>query len=442
MRLHWWMAFAVVAAACANAASPTFNKDIAPILYKNCASCHRPGEVAPFSLLTYSDAKRYAPTIADATSKHIMPPWKASPGFGEFADVRALSAEQIATISAWAKNGAPEGDTKDLPAAPKFTDGWALGPPDMIVEMPDTYQVPADGYDIYKCFVIRTDFPEDTPIASVEVRPGNRRVLHHTVIYTDPAHAARARAGDSGSYTCYGGPGITAIQTDLMAGWAPGMNVKRMPDGVAFVAPKGSDLIVQNHYHPSGRPESDKTTIGIYFQKTPVVKRIFGIPMVQPNLRIPAGESHQRVTATFTTPIELELSGIAPHMHLLGREMKITATLPDGDVKPLIWIKDWDFNWQLGYEFKESLALPAQTRFDLEAFYDNSAANPKNPSNPPKAVAWGEATTDEMCAAMLICVSPRASDRLTSWMSLAQQLLAGPAGRRFRSGAPDKNPNH
>jgi mono/diheme cytochrome c family protein len=432
MSLRLAVTFLAVASLCAAspASLPTFNKDIAPILYQNCAACHRPGEVAPFSLLTYSDAKRWAPMIAQATADHVMPPWKAAPGFGEFADVRALNDTQIATLAAWAKAGAPEGDAKDAPLPPRFTDGWQLGPPDLVIEMPEAYQVPAGGYDIYQCFVIRTDFPEDTAIASVEVRPGNRRVLHHTVIYTDPTHAGRERAGDAGSYTCYGGPGIRSINTDLMAGWAPGMATKRMPDGVAFVAPKGSDLIVQNHYHPSGKPESDKTTIGIYFQKGPVVKRIFGVPLLQPNLRIPAGEAHFHVAGSFVTPVDLELSAIAPHMHLLGREMKVTATLPSGEVRPLIWIKDWDFNWQLGYEFKESLQLPAKTRLDMEAYFDNSAGNPRNPNSPPKTVSWGEATTEEMCVAMLVCVSPRPGDRMTAWMSLAQQLLSSPAGRR------------
>src|SRR6266404_634554 len=219
------------------APSPTFNKDVAPILYQNCVTCHRPGEVAPFSLLTYTDAKRWAPMIAQTTGNYIMPPWKAAPGFGDFADARVLSDAQIATLKEWSKSGTLEGDAKDKPALPKFTEGWALGTPDIVIEMPTATKVPAEGQDIYRCVVIPMDLKEDMAIASVEVRPGNRKVLHHTIIYTDasPSHdgrkAAAAEGGDS--YTCYGGPGIP--QAGMMAGWAPGATFKRLPEGLARV---------------------------------------------------------------------------------------------------------------------------------------------------------------------------------------------------------------
>ncbi len=403
---------------------PTFNRDVAPILYANCATCHHPGEVAPFSLLSYSDAKRYAPVIAEATSKHVMPPWKAEAGFGEFENVRALSDAQIATISAWAKNGAPEGDAKDKTLPPQFNASWTLGEPDLIIDMPSAFDVPADGNDIYRCFVIPMSLTADMAIAAVDIRPGNRRVVHHTLIYTDatPSHEARALAAkeSGGAYTCYGGPGLP--QAGLMAGWAPGVTPKRLPEGIARVVPKGADLIVQNHYHPDGKPETDKTQIGVYFQKGAVAKQLFSIPVLQPGLHIPAGDSRYHVTTSFTTPIDLEVTSVGPHMHLLGREMKVTATLPSGEVRPMVWIKDWDFNWQGAYIFKEPMKLPKGTRFDVEAYYDNSSKNPRNPANPPKAVSWGEATTDEMCIAFIGYMTPKPSDRMTLMMSLAQQL--------------------
>ncbi len=404
------------------AVAPTFNKDVAPILYKNCVTCHRPGEVAPFSLLTYSEAKRWAPMIAQATAAHIMPPWKAEAGFGDFADARVLTEIQIATLKAWAASGTLEGDAKDKTAPPKFPDGWKLGPPDMIIEMPTSYDVPAEGPDVMRCFSIPLDLKEEMAIAAVEVRPGNRRVLHHTVIFLDPMHQARALAAadPTNSYSCYGGPGVAT--TGLMAGWAPGNETKRLPDGLAVVVAKGVDLVVQNHYHPDGKPESDKTSIDVYFQKGEVKKQLFGLPLLQARLRIPAGENQYRTSMSYTTPIAVELAGLMPHMHYLGREMKVTATLPSGEVKPLVWIKDWDFNWQLLYGFKEPMLLPAGTKFDLEAVYDNSEGNPKNPSKPPKEVRFGEMTTDEMCVAMMVFYTPHPADQMVMGMALVQQL--------------------
>jgi hypothetical protein len=195
-----------------------------------------------------------------------------------------------------------------------------------------------------------------------------------------------------------------------------------MPEGFARVVPKSADLIVQNHYHPDGKPETDKTIIGVYYQKGPITRQFFSIPLLQRALEIPADEKHYRVTTSFTTPIDLDVTSVAPHMHLLGREMKVTATLPSGEVKPMVWIKDWDFNWQGGYAFKRPLSLPKGTRFDVEAFYDNSSENPRNPNTPPKKVSWGEATTEEMCIAFIGFMTPRPSDRMTVMMSLARQL--------------------
>ena len=408
-------------------AAPTFNKDVAAILYKNCVTCHRPGEVAPFSLINYSDAKRWAPMIAQVTAARTMPPWKAAPDFGDFAGARVLSDTQIETLKAWASAGAPEGDAKDKPAALKFPEGWQLGPPDLVIDMPAAFNVPAEGPDIQQCFSVPLDLQDDLRVSAVEVRPGNRRVLHHTVVFIDPLKQGRARvaADPSGtSYPCFGGPGVAT--TGLIAGWAPGNAMHRLPDGIAVVAPKGADLVVQNHYHPDGKPESDKTSIGFYFQKPPIAKQVIGLPLIQPRLRIPAGDSHYRATMSFTTPIDLEIAQIMPHMHFLGREMKVTATLPSGETKPLVWIKDWDFNWQLAYEYKQPVLLPAGTRFDLEALFDNSAENPHNPNNPPKDVRFGESTMDEMCVAMVVMYTAQPADQFTLGFELLKQLRLHP----------------
>ena len=203
--------------------------------------------------------------------------------------------------------------------------------------------------------------------------------------------------------------------------------------GIAVVTPNGSDLVVQNHYHPDGKPESDQTTIGIYFQKGEVTKRVIGLPLLQPRLHIPAGESRYRAAMSFTSPIDLEIAQVMPHMHLLGREMKVTATLPSGEVQPLVWIRDWDFNWQLVYGYKQPMLLPAGTRFDLEAWYDNSTANPRNPNSPPKDVGFGESTTDEMCVAMIVVYTAQPADQMTLGRALVQQL-----GLRLRDLFPQR----
>ncbi len=404
------------------AAAPTFNKDIAPILYKNCANCHRPGEVAPFSLLTYADAKRWAMPMVVATQKHFMPPWKAEPGFGQFRDVRVLSKEELATLAVWAKSGAPEGDAKDKQAVPQFPVGWSLGEPDLVIKMPAKYTIAAEGNDIYECFVIPTALTGQMNVAALEVRPGNRRVLHHTIVYADPTGVGRKKAAsESGnSYTCYGGSGIA--RASMVGGWAPGGMPRRLPEGTAKVVDKGSDLIIQQHYHPSGKPEEDMTTIGIYYAKGPISKTTGSIPVLQHELDIKPGEKTYEAKVSYTTPIDVEVTGVGPHMHQLGREMKVTATLPDGTVKPMIWIKDWDFNWQGSYIYQDPILFPKGTRFDVTAVYDNTPENPRNPSNPPKAVHWGEATTDEMCIAFLQYQTPNNADHMKLMAALAMQL--------------------
>jgi len=358
-----------------------------------------------------------------ATEKHFMPPWKAEPNFGEFRDARVLSKEELATLSTWAKSGTPEGDAKDRPAVPVFTSGWKLGEPDLIIKMPAKYAIAAEGNDIYECFVIPSGLTEQLNIAAMEVRPGNRRVLHHTIVYSDPTGSVarkRAAAEHGGSYTCYGGPGIA--RAGMVGGWVPGGTPRRLPEGTARVVDKGSDLIIQQHYHPSGKPEEDLTTIGIYYAKGPIAKTVASVPLLQHELDIPPGEKEYRTKVAYTTPIDIEVTGVTPHMHQLGREMKVTATLPDGTVKPMIWIKDWDFNWQGQYVYQDPILFPKGTRFEVTATYDNSTANPKNPSNPPKTVNWGEATTDEMCIAFIQYQTPNPADHMKLLGALAMQL--------------------
>ena len=377
----------------------TYTKDIAPLLWKNCACCHRPGEIGPFSLLNYEDARKRADFIAEITKEHRMPPWKAEPDFGKFQDERRLSPTEIATIASWAAAGAPEGDPKDLPKPPEFFDGWHLGEPDMVLKMASAFSIPASGPDAYRCFVINVPIEKDMMISAAEFRPGNRKVVHHAIMYLDANGQGRSRDGEDGKpgFPSFGGPGI--MPSGGVGGWTPGSVPRFLPDGIVKYVKKGSDLVLQLHYHPTGKPETDQSTVGLYFSKQPVRKIVTGIAVAQLGLKIPAGDAHCEINAaTDPLPADVQVLGITPHMHNLGRQFKAVAVDPTGKRSvPLIWIKDWDFNWQGSYQFARPIRLPKGSRILVRAIYDNSAANTKNPNSPPKDVAWGEQSIDEMC---------------------------------------------
>jgi mono/diheme cytochrome c family protein len=396
------LAVLVGAAGMAQAGSgdaPTFTKDVAPILFKHCASCHRPGEIAPFSLLEYKDAAKRADFLAKITGENRMPPWSPEPGFGHFKDERRLTASEKATIAAWAKAGAPEGDLGNLPAKPAFGSGWVLGKPDLVVEMPAEFTIPASGPDVYQCFVIPLPVTRDEAVVAVDFQPGNTKVVHHAILYLDSNGQGRAKADPvTRSFPSFGGPGIRP--TGNIGAWAPGIRPGLLPEGTGRYLKKGSDLVLQIHYHPSGKEEKDKSRVGIYFSKVPVRNYVgaVGIRTRQWALRIPAGEPNfTLVEQSDPLPVPAKAIGILPHMHYLGKEMKVDAKLPDGSEIPLVWIKDWDFNWQGIYGYQEPVNLPKGTVLRMKAVFDNSTANPRNPSSPPIPVTWGEQTQDEMC---------------------------------------------
>ena len=393
----------------AHGAAPTFNKDIAPILYQNCATCHRPGEVAPFSLLTYQDAAKRASLIAVITQKCVMPPWKAEPGYGSFANERRLSDRQIALFRDWAKAGAPEGEPQDKPVPPAFPNGWQAGQPDKILTMRRQFEVPADGPDPYRCFVLPLDIDRDVYVSGLEFRPGNRRVVHHALVFLDSSGTARKLAAGSpdGGYPCFGGPGFRPA--GMIGGWAPGATPPAPSPELAQPVMKGADIVVQIHYHPSGKPEEDRSTLGLRFSGPPTKGRV-AIVLANPRIDIPPGDAHYVVKASVTMPQDVDLFGITPHAHYLGKDLKVEARLPDGTTRPLIWIKDWDFNWQGQYRYKEPVHLPKGTRIGFEYVYDNSDNNPRNPAHPPVRVRWGEETKDEMALVFLGVVLPSPAD--------------------------------
>jgi hypothetical protein len=327
-----------------------------------------------------------------------MPPWKPIPGYGEFRDERRLSEQEIHTLARWADSGAAQGDPKDLPPMPQFTEGWQLGKPDLILKMPEPFTVPAGGRDVYRCFVIPTGLTENRTVAAIEFRPGNRRSVHHANFFLDTTGVARKKEnadGQPGFHSPGGGAGFPASGT--LGGWAPGATPRRLPDGVGRMLRRGADVVVQIHYQPSGKEEKDQSSLGIFFTKTPAWKVFMAVALGSRELRIPPGEKRYRRTVSYRLPVDVHVIGVLPHMHLLGREMKVTATLPSGKKQPMIWIKDWDFNWQGQYQYVKPVALPKGTVLHMEAFFDNSADNPKNPNSPPKLVRWGLRTTDEMC---------------------------------------------
>lgn len=393
-----------------SAASPTFNRDVSRILQNKCQTCHHPGDIAPFSLMTYRDAKVWAGPMKTAVTNKVMPPWKPISGCGNFRDVRQLTDAEIATITQWVDTGAPEGDAADLPAALNFQDGWSLGTPDMIIEADQDY-TPPKGSDMYRCFSVPTNLRGDRFVTAIDVRPGNKKLVHHVITYTDPDGASKALddADPGPGYTSFGGPGYTNFS--MLGGWAPGARPFFNPDGIGVKLTNNSRIVFQVHYHPCatttcgvGNPgdDTDRTQIGIYFARKPVTQNLYYLPLVNQSFAIPAGNNHYKVTASLNTPIDAHLVNITPHMHLLGREIKVDVT-PQGSTSTscLVNITDWDFRWQGTYTYLNSVPISAGSKVQLTSYFDNSSANANNPNTPPKVVKWGEQTTDEMCLAFL-----------------------------------------
>ncbi len=391
-------------------AGPTYTRDVAPILQANCVQCHRDGEIAPFPLGSYGDAAKRARQIVNVTQSRFMPPWKPEPGFGHFLNERRLTDRELALLADWADAGAPEGTADDLPPPRKFVEGWQLGEPDLIVKMNELFEVPADGRDVFRNFVIPLDLSEDKLVALAEFRPGNRRVVHHALFYLDRSGTARKKdAADPGpGYSSFGGPGF--IPSGSIGGWAPGGTPQPLRDGMGRQLAKGSDLVLQIHYHPSGKVESDQSSVGLHFVKQPSRRAVIPITIVDRRVYIPAGADEHPMSGSYTLPNDLTMVAVIPHMHLLGKESKVTATLPDGTIVPLVWIKDWNFNWQDQYHLAPPRRFPKGTRLDVHVVYDNSEKNPLNPNSPPKDVKWGEQTTDEMFLCFFLVTTDNPDD--------------------------------
>jgi tetratricopeptide (TPR) repeat protein len=391
-------------------AQPTFARDIAPIVWARCASCHRPGEIGPFSLITYDDVRRHAAQIAAVTARRIMPPWKPVAGHGEFQSERRLTDRELELLQRWIAEGAPEGSAAERSQAPPLAnDGWQFGPPDLVVRMPEEYAVPADGTDVFRTFVI--PIPVDGPryVRAIEFHPGNARVVHHANLGVDRTRSSRqldARDPEAG----YAG----SMERDArypegqLLGWTPGQAPHPAPAGTQWRLEPGSDLVVQLHLQPTGKIERVGVSVGFFFTDEPPSRTPAGLRLGSQTIDIPAGAPDYVITDRYQLPVDVEVLAVQPHAHNLARRMEASAELPDGTTRWLIAIDDWDFRWQDVYRYAAPLVLPKGTRLSMRYTYDNSAANPRNPHRPPSRVVWGQNTTDEM-GDLWIQVIPRAA---------------------------------
>jgi mono/diheme cytochrome c family protein/peroxiredoxin len=389
----------------------TYYKDVAAILQNHCQGCHRPNAVGPFALTNYQQAANWADDIKSYTQLKKMPPWKPTAG-PAFHNGRQLSDADIKTLAAWVDGGTPEGDIKDAPKPREFTEGWQLGKPDLILTVQEDFVVGPSGRDAFRCFVLPTNLDEDKYVIGFEVKPGNQRVVHHTLNFWDTTGTARkmdqeakekAKPTDQDRGPGYssamgvgfrGGPG----KFGGLGGWAPGQMPRFLPEGTGYFLPKGADLVIQTHYHRDGKEEKDRLQIGLYFAKKNVEKpwQNLVVSGFGPLQFIPAGKADYKTKGSGIVNADCTVYSVMPHMHLLGKTVKVTMTPPDGSAETLVEIDDWDYNWQETYWFKEPIKVKAGTKIEIEAVFDNSDRNPNNPRNPPGLVFIGEQTTNEM----------------------------------------------
>ncbi len=396
----------IVSATNRDKATPTFAKDVAPILFKNCAACHRSGEIAPMSLLSYREVRPWAKSIREAVVGRTMPPWGADPSHGEFINNRALSQKDIDTIVAWVEGGAKEGDPKDLPKLPKLVEGWNIGKPDAVFSMPEEVTVPAEGVLPYRYFAVPTNFTEDKYVELAEIRPSNRSVVHHAVVFIvepgrgplPPAGEIRSDMAEFEASTERSRDFRSGNSSDgKFAGYTPGEDPLVLRPGVAKLIKKGSVLIFNVHYTPNGAPARDRTSMGLVFARRPVEKHVVTAIVGTRNIAIPPGDAAHEVKASFAFKQDSHIESLRPHMHARGKDFLYTLVYPDGTAKVLLWVPRYDFNWQMHYNLREAIAAPKGSRLECVAHYDNSAKNKYNP-DPTQLVQFGPQTWDEMLA--------------------------------------------
>jgi tetratricopeptide (TPR) repeat protein len=402
----------------------TFDKDIAPLLFGRCGECHHPEGSAPFSLLTYREARQHATQIALVTKSRLMPPWKAEPGYGEFVGLHPLSDEELDLVQRWVDAGAPEGDPRDLPSAPHWNAGWQLGKPDLVVTFPEPYVLAADGPDVSRVFVLPLPVDRLRYVRGIEFRPGNPRV-HHANIRIDATPASR-QLDEQDPAPGYDGIILrSAVYPDgHFLGWTPGQAAPLLPTGLAWRLQPNSDLVVQMHMVPSGKPETIQPSIGLYFTDDPPLRTPTMLRLSVQDIDIAPGDRKYTITDSFTLPVDVDLLAVQPHAHYLAHEVRGFATFADGSTRTLIYIKDWDLRWQHVYRLEASLALPKGTVVSMQYVYDNSAGNPRNPQQPPKRVLWGQQSQQEMGDLWLQMQTRSDRDRETLRAAVEMKMIA------------------
>jgi tetratricopeptide (TPR) repeat protein/mono/diheme cytochrome c family protein len=413
------LALAVGAAGCGRSASsevahPTFTKDIAPILFANCASCHRPGGVAPFSLLTFADASKHADEIATQTRMRHMPPWQPEPGAFPIEGARRLSQSQIDTIQRWVSDGAPQGNPSDLPKAPVFAEGWELGRPDVVLTVPRAYTVKPGTEDVYRNLVFRSPLQTGVFVRAVEFKTAGAPI-HHAVIRVDRTPASRRRDGADGE-PGFDGMAFHSVQDPdgQFVGWAPGRGPILSPPGMPWRLDRGADLVVEMHLLPGKTPVTLQPEIALFLTATPPARTPITVRMASKTIDIPAGKRDYVVTDTYELPVPADLLSVYPHAHYLGAEMLVTAEIPGRGTSTLLHIRDWSFHWQQDYRYVTPIQLPRGTRLTMKYTFDNSADNEDNPSDPPVRVRAGPKSTDEMAelGLQLLTLSKQDADRI------------------------------
>ena len=422
------MRYSAVFVVCSFAASAApnavvaFNKDVLPILQKRCQDCHRRGEAAPMALMNYQDVRPWAKSIREAVLTKKMPPWFADPNVGHFSNDRSLSQAEIDTIVGWVDGGTNEGDAKDAPPPRTFTEGWNIGKPDLILQMPNAFHVPSSGQIEYQYVVIPTGLTEDKWVSKVEVRPEARSVMHHVIVFVrEPGSKwlADAKPGEvfvpvRGS----AGGGLSGL-----GGYVPGQAFA--PEGTphrATLLKAGSDLVFQLHYTANGKPASDRTRVGLFFTKEPPAEKVTGGAVPQFHIAIPPGDPNYKVVGTMTMEHDCDLISMMPHAHVRGKSFEYKITRPNGESEVILSVPHYDFNWQLTYFPAKPIHLPKGTKLEVTAYYDNSPNNPYNP-DPTKEVHWGEQTWEEM---------------MMGYFNVAVDAsqLPGPAGRARQVSGP------
>ena len=412
-RLLFALAFSSIALP---AQAPTFSKHIAPLVFSHCAPCHRPGEAAPFSLLTYSDVRKHGTQIVQVTGNRYMPPWMPEPGHGDFAGSWRLSDQQIGILARWVREGMPEGDPVDLPPVPRFTEGWQLGPPDLIVRMSHVYHLPATAGDVFRNFVMPVNLTETKYVRAFELRPGNKKVVHHANVIIDRSRLLRRHEGEDGQPGFGGMDVITEVTGEFdpdshFLFWKPGSPAQQEPPDMPWKLDPGSDLIVNLHLQPSGKPEIVDAEVGLYFTNRPASLHPMLVQLEHDGaLDIPPGSSSFAITDHLKLPLAVKVLAIYPHAHFLGKQAEAWADLPDGKRLSLLKIDHWNISWQASYNYRQPVSLPGGTSVAMRITYDNTAQNPRNPNNPPKRVTAGNRSEDEM-GHVWLQVLPQSSEK-------------------------------